>query len=212
MHLEKLLKRIFNEIRDQISYILKRRSWGKAIDKSKAKLILVTGMPRSGSTWQYNVIRLALKEGGYKVHILNTSCGTPLTEADYCILSVHKYNFILYKTARYVSKAYKIFTSVREFKGIRKSLERIGSKYKKGGIRHSFKEWVNWAICADYIMSYTDMIGSKLNIVKTIIKELELDVNPQLILKKVEKLRPPKSGKFSEKFDPLTLLHPNHIG
>ena len=78
------------------------------------KIILATGVRRTGSTWQYNVIRLALIEAGYEVYGNGEYDCT--IKADYYIIHIHGYDDELRK------KAWKIFTTVRDFEGIKKSL------------------------------------------------------------------------------------------
>ena len=163
------------------------------------KKIIISGLPRSGSTWQYNIVRIALIHAGYSVYGSWVGDYDFLNKSEYHIIKTHSLN-------KNIQEAWKIFTSVREFKGVKESLQRIGWYESDKKIISSYHKWTECCIVADYIMSYSDMILNKLSITKNIINILGLSVCPVKVLNEVKGLNLPQVY-----YDKITLLHHNHF-
>jgi len=161
------------------------------------KLILITGITRSGSTWQYNIVRLALELTGHDVYGCWIGDYDPDNKSEYHIVKIHVYNDKLRK------KAWKIFTTIREFDGIEKSLKRMGWYKGKTPIEHAFSNWWKWAMYANHITHYRYISGN--TEASEIIDQLKVDY-PDSLMSELEKLKLPEKGSY----DKVTLLHPNH--
>lgn len=172
----------------------------------KTKLILMAGNPRSGSTWQYNLVRLALMQAGYKVYASDVGKYIPSTKADYHIVKLHLIDIPLIK------KAHLIFNSSRDFEGIKRSFRRIYGYYKEKEIVRNFLLWMEWEKYSNYDMSYGEFMSNKMKVIEDIINTLKLkNLDKKKLLEEMDSLRNPSGKDFSKGRDPVTLLHPNHI-
>lgn len=169
---------------------------GKRSSK-EMKLILITGAPRSGSTWQYNVVRLALRQAGHTVYGAWVDDYDESVEAEYHIVKIHGYDNELRK------KAYKIFTSIRNFKGIKQSLKRMGWYKTDAHVIGYMAKWLLWWPSADCITNFENI---SLDETARIIVNLNLDVRALDIFDDMIDVTPPKKGEY----DKVTLLHPRH--
>lgn len=170
------------------------------------KIILVTGVRRTGSTWQYNVIRLALIEAGYNV--FGNGDYDPNIDVDYYIVKIHGYDEELKE------KAWKIFTTVREFEGIKKSLKRMGWEKSDENIMKYITEWGLWWRYCCHITNFKHIGLIEFTEIGNIIRELGIDkdVDQEVVYQKLQELKPPKEGEYAKTggYHTTTLLHPNH--
>lgn len=173
------------------------------------KLILTTGVRRTGSTWQYNVIRLALIEAGYNVY--GNGEYHPKIDADYYIIHIHGYDDELRK------KAWKIFTTIRDFEGIRESLKRMGWEKSDDNIMKYITEWSLWWRWACHITNFNELMSNgllenELIAIYDIIMELNIMADANVVQKQLHLLKPPAIGEYAKTggYHPVTLLHPNH--
>ncbi len=156
---------------------------------------------RSGSTWQYNIVRLALELTGLDVYGCWIGDYDPDNKSEYHVIKIHSYDDELRK------KAWKIFTTIREFNGIEKSLKRMDWYKGKTPIKQAFSVWCRWAINANHITHYRDIFRTNSHIeVLEIMRQLKVDYPSDLLMSELEKLKLPKKGSY----DKVTLLHPNH--
>jgi len=90
---------------------------------------------RSGSTWQYNVIRLALARSGYKVYACwNKDYDPQAAEGmDYAVVKVHTFQ------KKWAGNSDMIFTTIRIAKEIKASFARIGTPQDDKWIKRMFK-------------------------------------------------------------------------
>jgi hypothetical protein len=174
---------------------------------SHKALVVCAGMPRSGSTWLYNVIRCLLKQAGKDVYGAWIGNYNPSNPSKTHIVKIHDFSEELAK------KGDLIFTSRRDLRDIATSLmlrswanqSDIVSKLNR--IIESHQKWFD---CSTYELIYERMIESKLKEVKALSEVLCLDLSSdsiQLALDRVESFKHEGEGLF----DSESLLHKNHI-
>lgn len=164
-------------------------------------ILVIAGIKRSASTGCYNMVRIALKQAGYKVNIHGQNYKpqkVPKGEVD--IIKIHPFRRHIAK------KANHIFLTDRNDIDILKSLDRMwgsGNPERIKGMRGDLEAWMKYP---HHLFSYDEIVNEPLQTIRAIIRILGLDVNPESVLKEFNKIEPP-----TEKQDPVTLLFPNHI-
>jgi hypothetical protein len=176
-------------------------------------IYICAGMPRSGSTWLFNVVRVLLKHGGAPDVAGGYVAQTDelLTHAT-SIIKLHPFHFGL------ASKADVILTSHRDLRDIAASMQRhYQKKYSAADMNDWVKDQVKWVQYAAYDLHYENMLTDKLTEVKKIAAVLKF--SPQIlaqldydtILDEID------GAKFKKKFakdvayDAENLLHEGHI-
>ena len=170
--------------------------------KNGIKIIVVGGLYRSGSVWQYNVIRTILELAGYSCGFSGINPDWSKIKTDYHILKLHKFYPQYYEIADYV------FSSIRNIEHARRSRERFsGRKINRRRLIITVNWCYQWMRRADYIMFFDDIFDNKAKIVNAIKSILGFsEVYTAEVIKKVNAIRPPKTGQ-----DPVTMLFANHI-
>ena len=169
-----------------------------------AKLIIIAGIKRSGSTWMYNAVRLCLEEAGYSVHIAGDGqyyeedCG-----ADYQIIKSHPFHQWMADRADFV------FTSDRDDEGIRASWQRFKGEELTDAKMDKWRQWFElWDRYSKYTMVYAWMRceHERRRTVEGICKVLSVPFRDTTFAS-IEAIRPPTDKDY----DPVTLLFSNHI-
>jgi len=175
-----------------------------------AKLIIIAGIKRSGSTWVYNAVRLCLEHAGYSVHIAGDGqyyqkdC-----KADYQIIKVHPFHQWMADEADFV------FTSDRDDDGIRASWQKFDGRMLSDGLLEKWNRWLrSWNEYSCREMCYEDFIeDGPFDEVFTIWWHLfpkrrdEADTTASKVVNKLNAIKPPTDKDY----DPVTLLFSNHI-
>lgn len=173
--------------------------------------VVAAGMVRSGSTWQYNCLRIIMEQAG-----LNPVC---YWVQDYkgqggnVLIKTHEIKPDI------VSRSI-IFTAIRDAKGIKESMKRRGEYLAKNpdsrfngtanpnryNRYHRWYRW--WAQHAFYIQKYQELKTNPEKVVNDHIKVLGLTgkVDPKKVLEELNNTKPPETGH-----DPKTMLHAGHI-
>lgn len=177
----------------------------------KPIVIAVAGIYRSGSTWQFNVIKqiilLSGKSVSWKGQWDNMSIRNFDSDCDYHIIKTHEFSRELQM------KANIIFTSHRSFDGVMKSYKTFNptGRCDNERIKDFFVEYGMWTAFTDYDMEFDDIKKRPEKIVKRLAKQiLKGDISDQLIaqvLDEMSKIKPP-SNKYR---DDNTLMFRNHI-
>jgi len=179
-------------------------------------ILVAAGMIRSGSTWQFNCLRIILKQAG-----LNP-----------VIYWVEDYKFVndevsLIKTHEYKPKlagisGVKVFTAIRSEEGIKGSMRRR-AEYLKDNPDSRFMGTANtnryprylkwhrlWRGHAVYNMRYKDLKNHPELVVHEHIKALGLTgkVDPLEVLKELNEVKPPTEAGG---WDKETFYHTMHI-
>lgn len=154
------------------------------------RLIVVAGLKRSGTTWMFNVVRLALPE-------FQTTSNHDIPPGD-VILKTHWWNK---KLAEHASL---IFSSWRDPKEVRESLIRFeGGEPAMGRILNHYEHWDEQA---HYRMKYEDLLTNPREVVAEILSVLGSDADHDDILTRVSSIQPPEIG-----IDWETLYHAGHF-
>lgn len=162
-------------------------------------LTVVAGLKRSGTTWLYNVARIAYQHAGIAV----------AAGGDELYRSWDHHTPLLVKThwwhERLATDATSILTSDRDVEDAYRSLARLFGRTPSGAEMAKIVEHARrWDAVATWRMTYTDLERPS-ETAKGIVAALDLDVDPARVLADVDSLQPPESGQ-----DPVTLLFASH--
>lgn len=172
----------------------------------KPLIIAIAGIKRSGSTVQYNLVRIALEMAGYDVTAYGHNyrpAGNP-QEGEAHLIKRHPFDKFIAETADH------IFLTDRPDEEILGSLERFNGRKpdpaRITGMRKHFFKWEEYSYIPIY--DYKMWQENKILYVACIINHLGLhnDVKTSDILKEFNNIKPPETGQ-----DPKTLMFSNHI-
>lgn len=171
-------------------------------------LVLAAGMMRSGSTWQFNVLRILVQmktQAGCESRMFTPNMR--LSESP-CVVKIHPYQDWI------VERADFIFTCHRDIRDACASLQRFHPARQPPAhqkIEEEFTNYQRWAQVADFDMRYESMISDPHGQIEKMSNILGLrGVNVDTIYEKVHAIKPPLKRKGSRE-DPITLLWPGHI-
>ena len=176
-------------------------------------IYVCAGMPRSGSTWLFNAVRLLLKHagvpdlaGGYVGQMEER-----LTHRN-AIIKLHPFD------AEIAAKADVILTSHRDLRDVAaSSYRRTRDEFTTALMSRRVKNHIRWAQCADYDLHYEQLLIDKLAEVKKIAAVLKLPEETVDQLPYEAILREIEGEKFSEavsetsQYDNVNLLFKGHI-
>jgi hypothetical protein len=176
-------------------------------------IYICAGMPRSGSTWLFNAVRMILRHagapdlaGGYVGQMKE------LVTHQTALIKLHPFD------AGLVARADVILTSHRDLRDVAASMQR---HYQDGYSALKMNEWVRsqikWAQFAAYDLHYERLLSDRLAVIREIAAVLKL---PAPVLGRLDYdaiLREIDGQKFSRQFsdntiyDAVNLLHEGHI-
>jgi hypothetical protein len=173
-------------------------------------LYLSGGMPRSGSTWLFNAIRLILlSSSDIEKEYSGGWIGDSLDFKRYVLIKIHGYDSDLISHAKFVAYSYR---DVRDA---------IASNFRKFNLEPTLKtasKWINaqekWIGKSDVVVRYEDMIVDKLPIVNRLASKLNaVDIDANVIVKQLESLSYHSGGGKSKicPHNKLNLYHKGHI-
>lgn len=176
------------------------------------KRILITGTYRSGSTWQYNVVRLLCEiHAPEKVYAcFHDQYDEEEAEgAEYEIVKIHRYRT---QEAEEL-EPYTAITTIRDWRGIRGSMRRLEARGETGNWTHDDRltdflhDALHWAVRSTYATYYENLVDEPGAEIRRIAEHLGLyrEGIEQDVLRQLVRLRDPKEG-----IDPLTQLHAQH--
>ncbi|MGF1580346.1 MAG: hypothetical protein ACFCD0_13365 [Gemmataceae bacterium] len=168
-------------------------------------LILTAGMPRSGSTWLYNTVRL----------LLESSLGHPdrlasgwihdwpkLPQRETVLLKVHDFDVHLADRSRLILYSYR---DIRD--ALASSVRKFGTVPTLDLARKWLAQDQTWRNAATFVMRYETMIHARAQVCDQIANALGIPCCPTNIIEQVQQLNCPSRTEY----DPTTLLHPNHV-
>jgi hypothetical protein len=175
---------------------------------SKAKIIVIGGLYRSGSVWQFNVVKHALRLSGYTTG----QGGNPKEDPQSFEHSINNNDFHIIKIHRYRSEISDIsdyiFTSSRSLDEVRDSMFRLkGVRYSRKELRRFYENFKMWDELSNYSMSFYNLLNYKADVVKDILGVLNLDLDPEVVIDVVKRIEPPTDKKQ----DPESMYFMNHI-
>lgn len=179
-------------------------------------LILSAGMPRSGSTWLYNAIRLIINSSAQLAE--NFSCGW-VDNVNYfdslnkkpnpscTLIKMHYYDQELVNHADYIFYSYRdlrdaLASSKRVFNG--EPLIELADEW--------IKEYSKWTQVANFVMKYELMLEKKEEIIQDLANILKIDIGePAKIQKQIMQMHYGSQGDKNLVYNEVNLLHRNHI-
>ena len=167
--------------------------------------IVCAGMKRSGSTWLYNVVRLACANEGVTWAGFEDTFNP--TRCEHRVVKTHKF------AIEWVFGADKVFGSIRDLRDVAASAVRRGlvGPTPESVIRWLLKTAVDeheaWEGYCDLIVRYEDMVADKAKAAAGVLDALGIKADVELLVKNVASL--PKPG--TKAANPITLLHHNHF-
>jgi len=176
------------------------------------KVIASCGIHHSGSTWLFNVIRIA-----YDLDNTPTLGGFVSDfnwKQEFNGVKVIKAHWFLEPLA---ISAEQVFLTRRDLRDVCASAVRRGEikltakdclNYCKQEA-NNFETWVNWCTKKSksiFIIDYRDIVKKEEELITKVIDKLALSVDPKVVLSKLKELSIPIKGR-----DEKTLLHHNHI-
>lgn len=172
-----------------------------------SKIILSTGAYRSGSTLQFNILRVILEQAYGDIYSSFIKEYNPKNEAPIHLIKIHE------PKADLAAKADFIFSSIRDKADIEASILRRREYDKTLSVDHIdkyLKWWQFWALKADFIQSYKMIkdLPFLANIYRDIMGTYGAFIPHVLSQLEREMVEP---AEDFEHHDPKTLLHYKHI-
>jgi hypothetical protein len=179
------------------------------IEHADTTLIVAAGMPRSASTWLYNVVRLVLIS---KIGSENVNCGwiddvSLCSEKEYTLVKIHNFDPDL------VKKADKIVYSFRDVRDAMASMQRKFAVAPSLQEADSFiEQYELWVKHADYAMKYESMIECEKREIERIAASIGMaDVDAEGIMRQLSGLSYESGGNASGAYNKENLYHKGHI-
>lgn len=165
-------------------------------------LIVNAGMKRSGTTWMFNVARVALDQAGTEFTSGHDVLYHDWKPGQTLLIKTHWWHEGLARAADVV------LSSERDVEHMCASLGRLHGRQPSGPeIAKVVEHYRRWDAVATFRMTYRDMTDRPASTAAGIVEALSLtdQVDPRAVLTEVETLRPPDDGQ-----DPVTMLLANH--
>jgi len=164
-------------------------------------LIISAGMPRSASTWLYNILRIILEN--YTSGWFNDIQGKISGNGDY-LIKIHDYNDWLAKRSSF------IFYSYRDVRDAIASIKRkFNIKPDIKEVDHIIQQDQKWRKTNPHLVRYEDVITNPKKEVSKIIHTLGIQCDVDEVYHKFQQI--PTTSSNSLSYDKITLFHPNHI-
>jgi hypothetical protein len=169
-------------------------------------LYLSGGMPRSASTWLFNVIRLILLSSpSIKNNFSSGWIHDNIPPKLHTLLKTHSFNELLINRAKLVAYS---------FRDVRDAVSSAKRKFGREPTVEWCTKWIAlheyWIKKAHIIMRYEDMLVDKRPFVEQISNHLGIKINPNDIIDQTLQL-PKDSKNVKGVHNKVTLYHPNHI-
>lgn len=172
-------------------------------------LILVTGMPRSGSTWLYNAARILIENTPSMAN--QFGCGwigdwEKLPKKKIMLIKTHDYDHELVGYSRYILYSYRdlrdaMASAYRKFELV-PSME-VADRFIDDDRR--------WIEVSSYAMHYETMLHNKEEIIKKLISVLKLsDTDPAKVIADIQLLHYGSTGEKNIDHNMTNLFHENH--
>jgi hypothetical protein len=174
------------------------------------EVVLAAGMPRSGSTWFYNLTRLCLLESGKQIRSGWIEDEVPLRRHSErtLLIKLHDYEVLLPRVADWVIYSY------RDVRDVLASIERMwGRPPSIDVVRDLLRDDGRWCRAATFTARYEDMMVDQLSVASALRGHLGLDPEgTEECVERLNELTPParESGTPTTSYAADTLLHPGH--
>lgn len=171
------------------------------------RIALVAGVPRSGSTWCFNALRLLLRQNSQDVYAAWCRDYDSENMASWHLIKAHKPEEVQFEPTHIVTSYRDICESIA-------SLVRMGwVKAEPLSIIEAAKRqtalYRYWKDLSNFEVSYDDMLAQPENVIAELADTLGLPATGAgEIAAELSTMSPPDSGSY----DTTTLLHPKHRG
>ncbi|WP_375278973.1 hypothetical protein [Alteromonas australica] len=181
----------------------------KLVTEKKNKLVLVASIPRSGSTWMFNCIRLIFKLKNIDFYSDWYDSYDPQNQSPIHLVKLHDPEYYL------ASLADIVITTRRDVRNSVASLIRMKwLEREEDAIFNVTDRLVNfvhpfWESKSNLEVEYCDLKNAPESVISRVAEKIGLPLNEKqamTISAQLKNLKPPK------KFDTETQLHPNHRG
>lgn len=171
------------------------------------KLVAIAGVPRSGTTWLYNAVRLIHDRAARPIYGAWCADYDPRTLASTHLIKVHK-------PEQLHAQPEIIFATNRDVAESLASLVRMGwladeeTAIKNAATNHE-RLRLYWEERADYVAQYQEVTKQPLKVIEGLCSRLGILLENSIseeIAHELAVMQSPKSGNY----DPVTLLHPGH--
>jgi len=156
-----------------------------------SRLVVCAGMYRSGSTWLYNTVRLALLKAGFSVYADTESKYDAKGEADWHVVKTHVFREDLRK------KAGLVIMTKRDLRDVAASAIRVGKIKHKDIIpflNTTVARYDQWRRFASLTLAYEDIHKDKIEATSAVMQHLGLAVRGNAKVRILTSLlRTPKS-------------------
>lgn len=206
--------------RDALTHTFRGEAWGlrlvrnggsyRLTEYAPPRLVVVAGLYRSGSTWQYNAVRLILEAAGHDVRVGELEDCAPDHEGAQ-VIKWHRWAPDLARAADVVLTSYRPMAQAAA-SWSRFSENTPNRKHPGDGpqfmLQFAADHFARWQARTDYCLwweAWRDEVGKE-GCIRAMAKVLCCDVVPAAIRQQVEALTPPSDG-----MDPVTRLFSNHL-
>ena len=156
-------------------------------------IVLIAGIKRSGSTAQYNMVRLIMSKR-YDNLLLQ---GHDYELEDVTLIKKHPFDKVLYLCSDH------IFTTDRDIKEVEDSLKRFGVENRYS--IESMQEHLELYKTRSHHFTFKEITQNPKECIKRISVILNIPVDVEEIYKEYKKIKPQKE------YNPVTMLFPNHV-
>ncbi len=176
-------------------------------------IYLCAGLCRSGSTWQYNAVRLILQKSSTPDLVSGWIAEKEsLLSHQNVVIKIHSYDESL------AAKADVILTSHRDLRDVAASLYRkFNVEFSLETMREKFRDYVLWAKVANHDLHYENLLTDRMRELKNTAAALGLSsaalaqLPYEKILQELEGEQFDESRSTSLGHDAVNLLHNGHI-
>lgn len=171
------------------------------------RFILAAGMPRSGSTWLYNVARLILE-----ANFTESECWCGWIE-DFRARTARRVNLVKLHEFddRMAAMADTILYCYRDVRDVLASYDRMWGTpptvEAAEGLLRQFDRWMEVQTC---VVRYDELVGRPERVIAIIAKSLGFQVDTHHLTRRLADLSFQSSGSRSDEYHKVNLYHPKH--
>jgi len=167
-------------------------------------------MPRSGSTWLYNAIRLVLSsDAEIRSDLAFGWIGDweGLPDRRYTLIKVHEFEQQLVDRADFVFYSYR---DVRD--ALASAVRKFGVNPSLGVVDYYINMYEKWTAVADLVVSYEDIVENKQETIGKLGAVLGIhDLDAPAIEHAIDSMRYEGEGSKNEQYNEVNLFHKGHI-
>lgn len=176
-------------------------------------LTICAGLVRSGSTYQYNLVRLLYEDAGFKVTAGHSGAWKRFRPGRKKVCVVKRHDYL----PELAQRAHKVLIAYRPPTEVMRSWSEFapeGDEIDLNRFDIFFRNLLLWTQHAQYIQWYWEMMSHPLLNARQTARTLGVlqVVDVPRVLTKLDSLKPPPVGRFpnNKNQDPQTLLYYNH--